>query len=258
MKIPQRANQVLELIKAQRAELRDIVARADRDDDFTSADERLARWKERTVRLIAENIGPREASKLAEREKRSYIVGEDFRNLADEAQMYEGFLQALADELESHPEDLLRAASAGRPAASPVSVAKPIASRAVFLIHGHDELNLLRLKEIIRDRWQLESVVLSGQSGKGRTIIEKFEDEAQQAVFALALLTPDDVVASKGGEYGQPRPNTVFELGWFYGRLGRARVCLLLKQGTKLHSDLDGISRVEFRVRCRKAQRDRA
>ena len=33
------------------------------------------------------------------------------------------------------------------------------------------------------------------------------------------------------------------ELGWFYGRLGRQRVW---KRGTQIHSDLDGISRLEF------------
>lgn len=38
----------------------------------------------------------------------------------------------------------------------------------------------------------------------------------------------------------------IFELGWFYGRLGRDRVCILFKEGTKVPSDLDGISRIQF------------
>lgn len=117
----------------------------------------------------------------------------------------------------------------------------------MFIIHGHDELNLLRLKELLKERWGLNPVVLSGRPGAGRTLIEKFEQEAQEAVFAIALLTPGDMVAKEGDEYAQARPNTVFELGWFYGRLGRPRVCILLKQGTSIHSDLDGITRVEFR-----------
>jgi hypothetical protein len=28
--------------------------------------------------------------------------------------------------------------------------------------------------------------------------------------------------------------------------LGRERVCILFKHGTRIHSDLDGISRIEF------------
>ena len=39
---------------------------------------------------------------------------------------------------------------------------------------------------------------------------------------------------------------TVIELGWFYGRLGRERVCILFKKGTRIHSDLDGINRIPF------------
>jgi predicted nucleotide-binding protein len=53
-------------------------------------------------------------------------------------------------------------------------------------------------------------------------------------------------VSTESGEYTQARPNVVFELGWFYGRLGRNRVAMLLKEGTRIHSDLDGVSRIEF------------
>ncbi len=90
------------------------------------------------------------------------------------------------------------------------------------------------------------TIVLSAEAGKGRTLIEKFEDEAQRAAYAFVLLTPDDVIKKSDTEYSQARPNVIFELGWFYGRLGRDRVCILFKEGTQIHSDLDGISRVEF------------
>jgi predicted nucleotide-binding protein len=117
----------------------------------------------------------------------------------------------------------------------------------VFLIHGHDELNLLRLKELLRERWELEPIVLSAMAGRGRTLIEKFEQEAQSAIFAIAIMTPDDMIAGESDEYAQARPNVIFELGWFYGRLGRDRVCILLREGTAIHSDLDGIARLEFK-----------
>ncbi len=35
-------------------------------------------------------------------------------------------------------------------------------------------------------------------------------------------------------------------MGWFYGRLGRRKVCILHKRGTRIHSDLDGVSRIPF------------
>ena len=46
--------------------------------------------------------------------------------------------------------------------------------------------------------------------------------------------------------YNQARPNVIFELGWFYGRLGRDRVCILYRKGTSIPSDLGGIGRGEF------------
>ena len=76
--------------------------------------------------------------------------------------------------------------------------------------------------------------------------VEKFEEEAQRSSYAIVLMTPDDLVQLEGGEYTQARPNVIFELGWFYGRLGRKRVCILFQRGTKIHTDLDGISRIEF------------
>lgn len=138
-----------------------------------------------------------------------------------------------------------QAASPSSAGAIPVT-APPMNSKAVFIVHGHDDRNLLRLKEILRDRCKLEPIVLSAKPGKGRTIIEKFEAEAQNAAFASVILTPDDSIAKSGTVYSQARPNVIFELGWFYGRLGRARVCILFKKGTTIHSDLNGVSRIEF------------
>src|SRR5436309_980010 len=116
----------------------------------------------------------------------------------------------------------------------------------VFIVHGHDETNLYRLRDLIEKRFNLHPVILKWQAGIGRAMIEKFEQEAAQCGYAFALLTADDQIEAPGGEYTQARPNVVFELGWFYGSLGRSRVVILLKKGTKLHSDLEGISRIEF------------
>jgi predicted nucleotide-binding protein len=173
-------------------------------------------------------------------------MGDPVGNLVDEAQMYEGFLIALAQEIEQHPSDVLdRPTSDGQTDVGQIQVPAPQGD-AIFIVHGHDELNLYRLKEILRERYSLEPIVLASEAGQGRTLIEKFEAEAQRAAFAFVLLTPDDLISKPDGSYSQARPNVIFELGWFYGRLARKRVCILFRKGTKLHSDLDGISRIEF------------
>ena len=47
--------------------------------------------------------------------------------------------------------------------------------------------------------------------------------------FAIALVTPDDVVKKAGKSQWQARPNVLFELGWFYGRLGPQRLLVLVE-----------------------------
>jgi len=121
-------------------------------------------------------------------------------------------------------------------------------SKKIFIIHGHDNPNLVLLRDLCVKRWRLKPIILYSEAGRGKTIIEKFEREAKDAVFAFALFTPDDrVLGPRKRKYHQPRPNVHFELGWFYGKLGRDKVCIIFKHGTELHSDLQGISRIEFK-----------
>jgi predicted nucleotide-binding protein len=104
----------------------------------------------------------------------------------------------------------------------------------------------LQLEKMIKKRWHLNPIILSDQPAKGRTLIEKFEQEAINVAYAFAIFTPDDIVSTEAGKYLQARPNVIFELGWFYRKLGRDKVCILFKRGTKIHSDLEGIERLEF------------
>jgi predicted nucleotide-binding protein len=74
----------------------------------------------------------------------------------------------------------------------------------------------------------------------------KFELYAQICGYAMAIFTPDDEVTSGEGTYLQARPNVIYELGWFCGRLGRSGVMLLLKEGTSVFSDFGGIIQKRF------------
>ncbi len=118
--------------------------------------------------------------------------------------------------------------------------------KQVFIIHGHDSVNPLRLRAMLKERFGLAPIILSEKASKGRTIIEKFEMEAGESSFAFAILSPDDLIVSNNASYQQARPNVLFELGWFYGRLGRERVCILFQESTSIPSDLSGIGRITF------------
>jgi predicted nucleotide-binding protein len=66
------------------------------------------------------------------------------------------------------------------------------------------------------------------------------------ATCAGERIPPDDEIVSSASCYKQARPNAIYEVGWFIGRSGKHRVALLLKEGTHIHSDLDGVSRIPF------------
>jgi hypothetical protein len=105
------------------------------------------------------------------------------------------------------------------------------ATNDVFVIHGRDETNQLRLSKLIREDFKLTPIVLLDKPGRSAPTIDKFERHAQTCSYAIALFTADDRVITRGGEeYWQPRPNVIFETGWFVGRLGKERVLILPKR----------------------------
>ncbi|VGO23334.1 TIR domain-containing protein [Pontiella sulfatireligans] len=135
----------------------------------------------------------------------------------------------------------------GQELANPMSQPSiPPAGKNVFIIHGHDELNTHRLRSLLQDNFGLNPVVMMSKPGMSRALLDKFEHTASACALAFALITPDDEIANHATPYHQARPNVIFEAGWFVGRLGIPRVCLLLKDGATVQSDIDGISRIQF------------
>lgn len=117
----------------------------------------------------------------------------------------------------------------------------------VFVIHGRDEAKWRELKDILKSEFRLNPIVLLEQPDAGcKTVIEKFEHYAKTCSYAIAVFTPDDEVNSGKDVYLQARPNVIYELGWFCGRLDRSGAMLLLKEGTSLFSDFGGIIQKRF------------
>jgi predicted nucleotide-binding protein len=150
----------------------------------------------------------------------------------------EGFVERLAF-VESVVDD---AAGEARP--QPVRTE----SRSIFVVHGRDD----GLRETVArflERLGFEPIILAEQPNEGRTLIAKFEANALDVGFAVVLMTPDDyAVGPEGGEVpstpNRARQNVVLELGYFMGRLGRARVAALYKPGTETPSDIHGLAYV--------------
>lgn len=124
---------------------------------------------------------------------------------------------------------------------------QPALCNKVFVVHGHDEAALQSVARFL-EQLELGAIILREQPDQGRTIIEKFEDCANQVGFAVVLLTPDDVAGSAAalGSAMRARQNVIFELGYFSGKLGRGRACLLRKGDVEIPSDLYGVIYTEM------------
>ena len=115
----------------------------------------------------------------------------------------------------------------------------------VFIVHGRDDGVKDSVARVVSEDLGLKPIILQEQPDKGNTVIEKLERCSSNVGYAIALVTPDDIGALKDKEDDELNPrarqNVVFELGYFMGKLGRERVCLLLKDQVELPSDIGGI-----------------
>lgn len=113
-------------------------------------------------------------------------------------------------------------------------------SNKVFIVHGHDGEARETVARFL-ERMGFRAIILHEQANQGRTVIEKVEANGDVG-FAVVLLTPDDVGCAKGGEpEPRARQNVLLELGYFIGRLGRAKVCALKRGELEIPSDFAGI-----------------
>ncbi len=111
-------------------------------------------------------------------------------------------------------------------------------TNSVFLVHGHDHVFRDEVDHHLRTLG-IQPVILSKVSGGSRSLLDKFEELASQAKFAVVLMSPDDLGASRlqyeherGGERAlkyRTRENVILELGFFYGRLGWDHVFVVQK-----------------------------
>lgn len=139
-----------------------------------------------------------------------------------------------------------------------ISLHNPLSDKPkAFIIHGHDEVSRLELKTILLEL-NVKPIVLVDDGLNGKSIIENIEFYAKECVMAFAVFTYDDIIQNGDNEYLQVRPNVIFELGYFYAKLGRENVMILEQENPKgsIFSDIDGIYRYQF-IKKISEQRDK-
>ncbi|MDH3974611.1 MAG: nucleotide-binding protein [Deltaproteobacteria bacterium] len=111
----------------------------------------------------------------------------------------------------------------------------------VFIVHGHDDGATNQVARFI-EKIGLVAIILHEQASESRTIIEKIEKYSDVA-FGIILYTPCDFGKAKLDKDLRPRArqNVVFEHGYLIGKIGRSRVCALVKGDIEVPNDISGV-----------------
>ena len=82
----------------------------------------------------------------------------------------------------------------------------------------------------------------------GRSTLDRLVELSQEVDFAAFVFAQDDWTTTDASDSGEasPRDNVVFEAGLFGGALGIRRTFILHAQGSKLPSDLLGLTSVRY------------
>lgn len=124
---------------------------------------------------------------------------------------------------------------------------------SLFIGSSTEGLDIAREVELQLHRDSVTTIWKDGVFGLGGGTLESLMNALDQFDFAVMVLSPDDLIESRGQSYASPRDNVLFELGLFMGRLGRSRVFIVHEEGQeenlKLPSDLAGIKMSPYRKR---------
>lgn len=124
-----------------------------------------------------------------------------------------------------------------------MSTPERIISNKVFIVHGHDDTAKIETARTL-EKAGFEAIILHEQADGGLTIIEKIE-KYTDVDFAVVLYTECDKGRAKDAavddERFRARQNVVFEHGYLIGKLGRNKVCALVKGNVETPGDISGV-----------------
>ena len=121
----------------------------------------------------------------------------------------------------------------------------------IFIGSSSEGETVARAIELHLHKFADVTIWMNGVFKPGVSYLQSLMNALDRFDFAVLVLTPDDVLERRDDSYSSPRDNVVFELGLFMGRLGVRRTFFVAEEdkNLKLPSDLDGISRLDYRRR---------
>jgi len=115
--------------------------------------------------------------------------------------------------------------------------------RRVFISHGRSP-DWREVQAYIEKDISLETIELAQEANRGRSVLQKLNEEADRASYAVIIMTGDDEVGSS--ERPRVRENVMHEIGFFQGKYGLENVCLLYEEGTNIPSNIHGLIYVAY------------
>jgi hypothetical protein len=89
------------VIRQQLLELDGILAQAQKDLNTVAGNERVLKWKAKTIPLLAEHLGPQAAQRLAGTSPGPSFTSDLLEELSDHIEVYRAFMLGLLKEYES-------------------------------------------------------------------------------------------------------------------------------------------------------------
>ncbi|MBI6739719.1 TIR domain-containing protein [Pseudomonas syringae] len=112
----------------------------------------------------------------------------------------------------------------------------------VFIGHGRSHV-WRDLKDLVADRLRLPYDEFNRVPVAGVTNIARLSEMLDAAAIAFIVMTAEDEQADGTME---ARTNVIHEVGLFQGRLGFARAIVLLEEGCKEFSNIQGLGQIRF------------
>lgn len=127
------------------------------------------------------------------------------------------------------------------PAVTPLSTTSPGSNNRVFITHGKNKKILEQVKEIVT-YGGFEAVVAQERETTAKPVPEKVFDEMRKCRAAVIHVAVDDVIVDKDGkEHPQINGNVLIEIGAAMGLYPGYKFILLVEEGLKLPSNLQGL-----------------
>ena len=115
-------------------------------------------------------------------------------------------------------------------------------TRRVFLSHGRNPAWRV-VQEYIERTLEIRTLELAQESNKGRTSFQKLIEESENCSYAVVIMTGEDFTTD---EQSRARENVIHEIGYFQGKYGADRVCLLHEEGVNIPTNIQGVVYIPF------------